>query len=269
VAEQLRDSLPASSNRAAGSLEDRIEAARAAIETNPVWYHTLELAPGILTPGYVDLRGVAGKVLPDDLNGKRALDAGTFDGFWAFELEKRGAEVVAIDIESVGEGQLIPTKRAHMERVTQELDIQLGRGFQIARELLGSRARRVVCDVVDLSPEAIGGPVDVAFMGALLVHLRDPVAALERIRESLRPGGELYQLEPISPWLSMLHPRRPVAHLQTLGTDFNWWLANRAALSAWLRTAGFVDVRRLGMHRPPERKPMRNWYQALASHASA
>jgi SAM-dependent methyltransferase len=244
-------------------------AARAAIEQNPVWYHTIELAPGVITPGYVDLRTLAGKILPDDLTGKRALDVGTFDGFWAFELEKRGAEVVAIDIESVGEGQLIPTKRAHMERMTQELDIQLGRGFRIAGELLGSHARRVVCNVVDLAPEAIGGPVDVAFMGALLVHLRDPVGALERVRASLVPGGELYQLEPISRWLSMLHPRRPVAHLQTLETDFNWWLANRAGLSAWLRTAGFVDVRHLGMHRPPERKPMRNWYQALGSRALA
>lgn len=269
MAQQLREGLPADSNRAVGSVADRVAAARAAIAENPVWYHTLELAPGVVTPGHVDLRGVAGKVLPDDLSGKRALDVGTFDGFWAFELEKRGAEVVAIDVESVDKGQLIPTKRAHMERVTQELDIQLGRGFRLACELLGSRAKRVVCNVVDLAPEAIGGPVDVAFMGALLVHLRDPIAALERIRETLMPGGELYQLEPISRWLSLLHPRRPVAHLQTLETEFNWWLANRAALAAWLRTAGFVDVRRLGMHRPPERKPMRNSYQALGSHTLA
>jgi tRNA (mo5U34)-methyltransferase len=269
VAERLRDSLPDASDRAAGSVADRVAAARAAIDENPVWYHTLELAPGAVTPGHVDLRRVAAKVLPDDLSGKRALDVGTFDGFWAFELEQRGAEVVAIDVESVDAGQLIPIKRERIERVTHELDIQLGRGFRIACELLGSRARRVVCDVVDLTPEAIGGPVDVAFMGALLVHLRDPVAALERVRESLVPGGELYQLEPISLWLSMLHPRRPVAHLQTLETDFNWWLANRAALSAWLRTAGFIDVRRLGIHRPPERKPMRNWYQAIGSHTLA
>lgn len=246
-------------------MADRVAAARAALEQNPVWYHTLDLAPGVVTPGYVDLRRIAAKILPDDLTSKRALDVGTFDGFWAFELEKRGAEVVAIDIESVDEGQLIPLKRERTERAARELDIQLGRGFRIACELLGSRARRVVCNVVELSPEAIGGPVDVAFIGALLVHLRDPVAALERIRESLAPGGELYQLEPISPRLSLLHPRRPVAYLQTLETDFNWWLPNRAGLEAWLRTAGFADIRRLGVHRPPERKPMRNWYQGAAS----
>ena len=206
MAEQLRGSLPAVPNQAAGSLADRVAAARAAIEANPVWYHTLELAPGVITPGHVDLRGVAAKILPDNLNGKRALDVGTFDGFWAFELERRGAEVV-IDIESVGDGQLIPANRARMERATRELDIQLGRGFRIARDLLGARAKRVVCDVVDLAPEAIGGRVDVAFMGALLVHLRDPVRALERIRESLVPGGELYQLELISLWLSVFTPQ--------------------------------------------------------------
>ena len=38
-----------------------------------VWYsalhHTIELAPGRATPGMVDLRSVAPRVLPDDLDG--------------------------------------------------------------------------------------------------------------------------------------------------------------------------------------------------------
>lgn len=34
-------------------------------------------------------------------------------------------------------------------------------------------------DVRELTPEAIGGQVDLAFIGALLLHLRDPFGALE------------------------------------------------------------------------------------------
>jgi SAM-dependent methyltransferase len=242
-----------------------VAAARAAIAENPAWYHTLELAPGVLTPGRIDLRGTASKVLPESLVGLRALDIGTFDGFWAFELERRGAEVVAIDIERVGQAQLPPSNRSRLEREAQELSLEIGRGFRLAADLLGSRVRHVACDVLELSADAIGGPVDVAFMGALLVHLRDPVRALERIFATLVPGGTLYQLEGVSLPLSLLCPRRPVAQLQTLQTSFNWWYPNRAALRAWLQTAGFVDIRTGGFHRPPQRPPMHDRYCALRS----
>ena len=48
------------------------------------WYHSIELAPGEVTPGCFDTRAVAGKVpLPANLAGKRCLDVGTRDGFWA------------------------------------------------------------------------------------------------------------------------------------------------------------------------------------------
>src|SRR2546423_3261813 len=63
------------------------------------WYHTLELAPGVLTPGWFDTRSIAHSIPFPDLTGKRCLDVGTFDGFWAFEMERRGAaEVIAIDL---------------------------------------------------------------------------------------------------------------------------------------------------------------------------
>src|SRR6478735_9319868 len=65
------------------------------------WYHSLELAPGVVTPGFFDTRPTVAKVpLPADLTGKRCLDVGTWDGFWAFEMERRGAaSVTAIDLD--------------------------------------------------------------------------------------------------------------------------------------------------------------------------
>jgi SAM-dependent methyltransferase len=244
---------------------DRLAAARDAIARNPNWYHTLELAPGVVTPGRIDLRRVAAKLLPEDLAGKRALDVGTFDGFWAFELEKRGAEVVAIDLDAVSDAQLPPNNRQALERSADQLEVELGLGFRLAAELIGSCARRVSCDVLKLSPERVGGQVDVVFMGALLVHLRDPVRALERIHATLKPGGSLFQLEGVSRRLSLLHRRRPVAEIQTLDTQFNWWYPNRAALEAWLRTAGFVSITDRGEYRPPQRPPMADRYRALVS----
>lgn len=239
--------------------------ARDAVMANPAWYHTLELPGGVLTPGQIDLRRVAARVLPDNLSGRRALDIGTFDGFWAFELERRGAEVVAIDLDHVAASQTPPNNRELLLREGEQFGVQLGRGFQIASELLGSRVRRVACDVAELTPAAVGGPVDVAFMGALLIHLRDPVRALERIAGTLHPGGELYQLEAISLSLSVLHARRPVARMQTLETSFNWWYPNRATLRAWLRTAGFAEIRGRGLHHPPQRPPMDDWFYGLRS----
>lgn len=242
-----------------------LDAARAAVRANPTWYHSIELAPGVVTPGHVDLRPVAARVLPDDLSGLRALDVGTFDGFWAFEMERRGAEVVAIDTERLEDNEWPPINRRVLEKARLEWGLELGRGFRLAAEALSSGVSRVVCDVYALDPEAIGGPVDFVFSGAILLHLRDPVRALERVHEVLRPGGELRLLEPFSLPLSVLLPRRPTARLMTTESEFNWWVGNIAALRAWCLTAGFEAVRRLCVVRPDSVRKMRQLHVGLAA----
>ncbi len=239
--------------------------ARRALDSNPVWYHSIELAPGVVTPGQVDLRGVASRVLPDDLSGVRALDVGTFDGFWAFELERRGADVVAIDVERLEAAEWPPLSRALLEREAGERGVELGRGFALAAEALGSAVERRLVSVYELSAEAIGGPVDFAFSGAILLHLRDPVGALERIAGALRPGGELRLLEPFSPRLTVLSPRRPAASFGAAQQGFDWWRPNLAALGAWLRAAGLREERRLAILRPPARGPIRLWQAAYSA----
>lgn len=246
------------------SVDDRRATARRTIESNPVWYHTIELAPGIATPGYVDMRPAAPRVLPGDLSGKRALDVGTFDGFWAFEMEQRGAEVTAIDLEKIDDAQWPPHKRAELRQETDSRGIELGHGFRLASSVLGSGVRRVISDIYDVTPELIGGQVDLAFIGTLLLHLRDPVRGLERVRSCIAAGGELRVIEPLSIPLTIRAPRRPAAEFQTLSTPFNWWVPNLACIDAWLRTARFERVRRLGILRPPARPEMRQAYVALS-----
>ena len=48
------------------------------------WYHTIELAPGVVTAGMFDHRSAVDRyLLPESLTGLRCLDVGTMDGFWA------------------------------------------------------------------------------------------------------------------------------------------------------------------------------------------
>jgi len=77
-----------------------VSAAAAAAIRGLRWWHVIEVAPGVLTPGAWDLRRTAERLpWPASLDGLRCLDVGTMDGFWAFELERRGAgDVVAIDL---------------------------------------------------------------------------------------------------------------------------------------------------------------------------
>ena len=232
---------------------------------NPRWYHTIDLGPEGLTPGMIDLRAVAPKVLPEELRGRRALDIGTFDGFWAFEMERRGAEVVATDVEQAHDADWPPHRRDELRAQADALGVELGLGFRLASRALGSRVRRVACDVRSLDAETIGGRVDLAFCGALLLHLRDPVGALERIRSVLVPGGILVLLEPIALAPSLL--RRPYGRFEAADRAFNWWVPSERTLREWLQVAGFAGSRRRGLHRPPAREGMRQWHVAIEARA--
>ena len=238
---------------------------RERVAANDGWYHTIALPGGVLTPGQVDLRTCAPKLLPGSLSGRRALDVGTFDGFWAFELERRGAQTVAIDVQELDDAQWPPLNRPRLLTQAKDWNMQLGRGFAIAHEALGSSVQRVVSDVYDVTPTAIGGPVDLVFAGAIMVHLRDPVRALEALLGCLKPGGTLIQMEHFSVRNTLLAPRRPTGDFQPLRSDFNWTLANLSLLKAWPWAAGFVDVERIGFLRPPSSHPMTGWYAGLRS----
>jgi tRNA (mo5U34)-methyltransferase len=201
------------------------------------WYHTLELAPGVVTPGWFDTRAVVPKLpLPDSLEGMRCLDIGTFDGFWAFEMERRGAaEVVATDLLDP-EGWDWPAGSS--PEVIRELGERKrgGDGFRLARETLGSRVELVERSVYDLDRDDLG-EFDFAYLGSLLLHLRDPVRALERVREVV--SGRLLVVDVYDPLMSLLFRRRPMATLDGRGRPW-WWQSNVAGVVRMVEAAGFV-----------------------------
>src|SRR5437763_7490037 len=199
------------------------------------WYYTLEL-PGLTTSGLFDLRGdVPHYGIPESLAGKRVLEIGTWDGFWAFELERRGAdEVVAIDLDDESELDWPPRRRRPKE------GIERGTGFRIAKEMLGSRVERVVCSIYDATPEELG-EFDLVFCGSVLLHLRDQLLALERIAGLTRSGGLFISAEEYEPVVDLVP--FPVARFRgNRDAAVVFWVPSRKAWREMLWHAGFDSV---------------------------
>jgi tRNA (mo5U34)-methyltransferase len=174
--------------------------------------------------------------LPDDLSGQRALDVGTFDGFWAFELERRGAEVVAIDVDRIHDLDWPP-------RLRPAEDAERGERFRIAHEALRSSVKRIGGSVYETTPEALGGSFDLVFCGSILIHLRDPLLALERMATLCR--GRFVMAEEYSRRLERL-PFGPVAEFRGETPHSTWWRPTTRGWMAMARCAGFQEVRHHG-----------------------
>jgi tRNA (mo5U34)-methyltransferase len=204
--------------------------------TEREWYHTIELAPGILTPGWFDTRGVVQDLpFPASLEGKRCLDIATFDGFWAFEMERRGAdEIVAIDIL---DPRAWDWPAGSEDEVIAAIDRRKegGRGFRVASEALSSNVNYIERSVYELDPEE-DGQFDFVYLGSLLMHVRDPVRALEKARSVCR--GQILVVDNIHPFLTLLHRHRPMAIMDGVGRPW-WWKVNLAGLVRWVEVAGF------------------------------
>jgi 2-polyprenyl-3-methyl-5-hydroxy-6-metoxy-1,4-benzoquinol methylase len=205
------------------------------------WYHTIDLGHGIVTPGFVDHRSQLSMYrLPERLDGQRCLDVATFDGFWAFEMERRGArEVVATDIADGMDCDL--PARMREEAATNPRPAPMGAGFRIARKVLNSRVEHRILNVYDLSPSRIG-MFDFVFLGDLLLHLRDPQAALTAIASVCH--GEVHVAEVYDPALEDFGDLSLSRYSPWL-PSFTWWLPSTNTLRAMLAVAGFTDVREL------------------------
>src|SRR5580700_2619635 len=116
------------------------------------WYHSIELPDGRILRGHQTIAQLKERIarypIPQDLTGKRVLDIGAWDGWFSFEMERRGATVVAVDSSKQ-------------------------KTFLQARELLNSKAEYIVEDVCRLSPRDIGYFDIVLFFG-VLYHLKHP-----------------------------------------------------------------------------------------------
>lgn len=183
-------------------------------------YHTIELPDGRLLPGLQSVEHLRWRLglfdLPEDLTGKRVLDIGAWDGWFSFECERRGAQVVAVDCV--------------------ELDT-----FLEAKQLLGSKVEYLTLDVSELSARTLGRFDIVLFFG-VLYHLRHPLAGLEKAVE-LSTGRVLIESFVIPAEARPIPSVMEFYETNELGGQIdNWCGPSPECLLAMCRSAGFAQV---------------------------
>ena len=147
------------------------EEKRILVNSRSEWFHSINLGDGIVTPGVVsqdyEQHLLEALQVPDRLDGLRVLDIGTYDGFFAFECERRGAsEVVAIDVNPID-----------------------CRCFKIARDLLNSKVKYHHMSVYEMEEEALGGKFDLVLFPGVFYHLRHILMSFDTIWKILKPNG--------------------------------------------------------------------------------
>jgi tRNA (mo5U34)-methyltransferase len=203
------------------------------------WYHTIDLGNGVKTKGEFDTENALAKIpFPKSLEGKRCLDVGTRDGFWAYTMEARGAsEVVGIDVDHPLDFDNPWYPAAFRQRLAEAEVGADARPFHLAHELLNSKVERVVSTVYALDPEKVG-TFDFAYVGTMLLHVRDPIGALMAIRKVVT--GQLLVNDSITPDV-LIGTRRPAARLHDQNGPF-WWIPNAAGLARYVEAAGFQII---------------------------
>jgi tRNA (mo5U34)-methyltransferase len=206
--------------------------ARATVEAVPFWFHTFTLnrAEGIYTPGVARDHRYRVALLPEDFAGMSVLDVGTFDGFYAFLAEHRGAErVLAVDNEQY---RLWCASRWGVR-------LEGGEGFRAIRRLLGSAAEYRRMDAFAL--DGLDERFDFVYCCGILHRVENPLGLLRVLRRRTVDGGavlvETYGLREDAgngPLIRVSEPREVYAL-----DDFVYWGFGVTALERLARLAGF------------------------------
>ncbi|MEQ1887226.1 MAG: hypothetical protein ABL967_19340 [Bryobacteraceae bacterium] len=238
---------------------------------NYYWYHTVELPGGVTTPGMYDYRGTLGAFqIPADMRGMSALDVGSATGYFAFEFERRGAQVTSVDLPSLElldrfpgqetstllkriQRMIVPRAEDKLESLVHDYSAQelhhymLDAPFRFCAQALQSRIDRRYCTVYDLSPERLGrSGYDFVFMGDILVHTLRPFDAIVAAAHMCVGTLVIAQMMPGS-------AEDPPAMIYSGGAspledDICWWLPNEQCFVQMLKKLGFADVRVVGAH---------------------
>jgi tRNA (mo5U34)-methyltransferase len=209
------------------------------------WYHRIDLGDGVETPGHFRMADYLPHYgFPERMDGMRVLDVGASTGFFAYEFERRGAaEVVAVELPSWADHDFTPRHRREFEQKSsgekQNIDREVMRdGFTVVGEALGSRrVRRIWKRIYDLSAQELG-TFDLVFSGAMLMHVRDPILGIQRMRECCRDDGRLI----VSISTTMPDAKEPVARFVGEWNQCNWWQMSPRCLDEVLACCDFATI---------------------------
>ena len=207
------------------------------------WFHNLHLPDGRRTAPDHPLGDFPAfkweqiaPFIPNDLTGARALDIGCNAGFYAFELARRGADVLAVDVDE------------HYLRQARWAAEEFGLTARVTLRRLG---------VYELAGLDLA-PFDVVLFLGVLYHLRHPLLALDTVAQLT--GGRLVLQTLTMPGEERADPpadlgiderealRSPgwpamafIEH-ELAGDPTNWWAPNAACVEAMVRSSGLRIV---------------------------
>ena len=148
----------------------------------PLWFHTFSLNKdaSLYTPGKARDHGYRLASIPESFAGQSVLDVGSFDGFYAYLAEARGAaRVLAIDNE------------LYRDWVYGRWGVELsgGEGFRAIGDLLSSEVEYRRMDAYEL-PQ-LDETFDVIFCFGILHRVKDPIGFLRILGDRLSPTGSI------------------------------------------------------------------------------
>ena len=211
------------------------------------WFHNLHLPDGTQTLPVHFLGGDFPTFkwrqiephLPARLDGWRVLDVGCNAGFYSFELARRGASVLGVDVEP------------HYLRQARWAAREYGLEGQV-------EFRRMEVYELARSDERF----DLIWFMGVFYHLRYPLLGLDLVAERARrlvmfqtltmPGTSVYEdtqdheIEERVPLLESGWPKMAFIEHRFAGDSTNWWVPNHAGVEAMLRSAGLRVVARPG-----------------------
>jgi O-methyltransferase len=207
------------------------------------FYHTMEVPGHGLVTGQWDLRaGVddyLGKVAFD---GQRVLEIGPASGFLTFEMEKRGADVVSVEVTAEHGWDFVPYPAGNLEELfvprAKHME-RLKNSYWFSHAAHQSKAKVYYGDVYNLP--ATLGQFDIAVMGSVLLHCRDPLRIVEQC-------GNIARLLIIT---DIFHPDlegTPVCRLLPARENFiwhTWWQFSTQFFSQFVGVMGFTTTSNL------------------------
>jgi SAM-dependent methyltransferase len=205
------------------------------------FYHTMELpGHGVMKGRDWDLRGRVDEYLGKvDFSGQCVLEIGPASGFLTFEMEKRGADVVSVEVTDQHGWDFVPYPARRLEEVFGPRRIvmqQLKNSYWFAHAALQSSAKVYYGDAYNL-PAALG-EFDIAVMGAVLLHCRDPLRIVEQCAKRAK---SLIIVDKLYPDLE----GSPVCRLAPTPENFlwhTWWHFSTQFFRQFLAVMGFTAM---------------------------
>ncbi len=174
------------------------------------------------------------------LAGQRVLEIGPANGFLTFEMESQGAEVVSVELSPDAEWDVVPVASLDIKAVRAERSKfmqQLRNGYWFAHRSHDSTAKVHYGSVYSL-PDGLER-FDVAVMASVLVHLRDPLGAIQecaRLTDKTIVITEMHDAELGQLPIARLVPSKETSQWHT------WWSLTPALLVQFLEVIGFNQI---------------------------